>query len=121
MAAFKAGGGIGKPCMAETSFCYHEDEARAKEIAYRWWPIVAYPGELNWLLPSWSHYEQLMRLVTPEKVAEKIVCGPELERFVAKVREIEGMGFDRIVIHQAGPEQEKFLSFARDELLPALR
>lgn len=62
-----------------------------------------------------------MQLVTPEKVAERIVCGPDLEQSVAKNREVEGLGFDRIVIHQAGPEQEKFLKFAQDELLPALR
>ena len=121
MAAFKAAGGMGKPCMAEISFCYHEDEATAKEIAYKWWPIVAFKGELNWLLPSWSHYEQLQQMVTPDKVAEIITCGPSLERFVAKVKEVQGLGFDRIVIHQAGPEQEKFFRFAKDELLPALR
>jgi hypothetical protein len=31
------------------------------------------------------------------------------------------MGFDRIVIHQTGPEQGKLLRFAQEELLPALR
>jgi G6PDH family F420-dependent oxidoreductase len=121
MAAFRAAGGLGKPCMAEISFCYHEDEAKAKEIAYRWWPIAANAGELNWLLPGWGHYEQLQRMVTPDKVAEKIVCGPDLERFVAKVREVQGLGFDRISIHQAGPDQDTFFRFAREELLPALR
>lgn len=121
MAAFRAGGGAGKSCMAETSVCYHEDEATAREIAYTWWPIAANTGELNWVLPSWSHYEHLQQMVTPDRVAEKIVCGPDLERFVAKVKEIEKLGFDRIVIHQAGPEQETFLRFARDKLLPAIR
>jgi alkanesulfonate monooxygenase SsuD/methylene tetrahydromethanopterin reductase-like flavin-dependent oxidoreductase (luciferase family) len=29
-------GGPGKACMAEIPFCYHEDEANAKEIASRW-------------------------------------------------------------------------------------
>jgi hypothetical protein len=38
---------------------------------------------VNWLRPSWKHFEQLQRVVTPEKVAEKIVCGPNLDRFVA--------------------------------------
>lgn len=121
MDAFRAGGGAGKSCMAETSVCYHENEATAREIAYTWWPIAANAGELNWVLPSWSHYEQLQKMVTPDRVAEKIVCGPDLERFVAKVKEIEKLGFDRIVIHQVGPEQEKFLRFAQDELLSALR
>jgi coenzyme F420-dependent glucose-6-phosphate dehydrogenase len=72
-------------------------------------------------MPSWSHYEQLQQMVTPDKVAETIVCGPDLDRFVARVKEVQGFGFDRIVIHQAGPEQEKFLRFAKDDLLPALR
>lgn len=60
-------------------------------------------------------------MATPEKVAEKVVCGSDLERFVAKVREAEELGFDRISLHQVGTEQEAFLRFAKDELLPALR
>jgi hypothetical protein len=53
---------------------------------------VAYPGEINWLLPSRSHYEHLMTIVPPEMVAEKIVCGPDLERFVAKGKRCRGSG-----------------------------
>ncbi|MEN6342508.1 MAG: TIGR03557 family F420-dependent LLM class oxidoreductase [Methanospirillum sp.] len=121
MDAFKAAGGSGKPCMTQVSFCYHEDETKAKEIAYRYWPISANKGQLNRELPSWKHYEQLATMTTPEQVAEKVVCGSDLERFVAKVRSARELGFDRIAIHQVGPEQENFLGFAKDELLPAFR
>jgi len=121
MDAFKAAGGSGKPCMTQVSFCYNEDEAKAKEIAYRYWPISANRGQLNRELPSWKHYEQLATMTTPEQVAEEVVCGSDLERFVAKVRSAQELGFDRIAIHQIGPEQEPFLRFAKDELLPALR
>ncbi len=52
---------------------------------------------------------------------EKIVCGPDVERFVAKVKEVQKFGFDQIPIHNLGPEKEESLSFARDQLLPVLR
>ena len=108
--------------MAETSFCYHEDEVKAKEIAYRWWPIVANRGDLNWLPPSWSHYGQLQQMGTPDRVVEKyrLRPGPRAVRREGR-RRCGDFGFDRIVIHQAGPEQGKSLRFAKDELLPALR
>ena len=121
MDAFGAAGGTGKPRMTQVSFCHHEDEARAREIAYRWWPIAANRGQLNRELPGWQHYEQLARMATPGQVAKKVVCGPDLDRFVEKVRSAEELGFDRISLHQVGPEQDEFLRFARDELLPALR
>ena len=89
--------------------------------AYEWWPNTALGGELPQVLPVPAHFEQACATVREDDVAEKIVCGSDLERFVAKVKEVAGMGFDRIVIHQAGPEQEKFFRFAREELLPALR
>ncbi len=36
MDAFRAADGTGKPCGTRIAVCYHEDEARAKEIAFRW-------------------------------------------------------------------------------------
>ncbi len=120
MDVFRAAGGAGKPRMTQPSFCYHEDEARAKEIAYGWWPIAANRGQINRELPSWKHNEQVAGMVTPEKVAEKVVCSPDLKRFVAEVRSAEDLGYDRISLHQVGLEQEGFLAFARGRLLPAL-
>lgn len=124
IAAFKAAGGMGKPCMGEISFCYHESEATAKGIAYQWWPIVANKGDLNWLLPSWNHYGQLQQMVTPDRVAGIITCGPGpsgSSRRSGGWRSPGSTGSWWIVVHRAGPEQDRFLRFAREELLPALR
>src|SRR5690606_3035053 len=62
-----------------------------------------------------------MQLVTRVKVAERNVCGPDLEQDVAKNRVAEGLGFDRSVLHQAGTEQGKFRKFAQDEVPTAIR
>jgi len=60
--------------------------------------------------------------VTPEQVADGIACGPELEAHVEAVRPYIDAGFDEIALVQIGAEdQEPFMSWAKDELLPALR
>ena len=42
------------------------------------------------------------------------------EPHLAKIRAYLDAGFDRVYIHQVGPDQTGFLDFARRELLPAL-
>jgi hypothetical protein len=54
-------------------------------------------------------------------VAEVILCSPDPERHLAKIREYEKAGFDHIYLHQIGPDQAGFLDFAEREILPALK
>jgi hypothetical protein len=46
--------------------------------------------------------------------------GPELDRYVAAVRELLDAGVDDVYLHQVGPDQEGFFGFFADELRPAL-
>ena len=60
-------------------------------------------------------------MVTESDVAEKVVCGPDPGAIADKVGEFVDAGFDHVFLHQVGPRQEEFLSFAKDELLGAIR
>jgi hypothetical protein len=49
-------------------------------------------------------------------------CGPDVERHVAGIHEFDAAGFTHIALVQVGAEtQERFLSWAATEPLPALR
>jgi hypothetical protein len=62
------------------------------------------------------------RVRARDQVAEALACGPDVEAHVEAVRPYIDAGFDEIALVQVGAEhQEPFISWARDELLPALR
>jgi hypothetical protein len=67
-----------------------------------------------------AHFEQASSNVTPDDVAEAITCGPDPERHVAKIREYLDAGFDEVYVSQVGDDQQGFLTFYKDEVLPRL-
>ena len=117
---FEGAGGKGKPRYLQVNVCWNEDEAEARRIAHRLCPSVALPGELGNLLPTPTHFEQTVAMVTEDQVAEVIVCGPDPERHVAKIREGLDAGFDHIHVYQVGSDQEGFFRFYEREVMPRL-
>jgi G6PDH family F420-dependent oxidoreductase len=118
---FKKAGGEGKPCYGEIAVCWAAEEAAARRTAFERWPLAAIKGELSSELPVPAHFEQAAEMVTEEDVAEKVVCGPEADRYVKKVREYAKAGYDHVWFHQIGPDQEGFFKFFEKEIKPRLR
>jgi coenzyme F420-dependent glucose-6-phosphate dehydrogenase len=118
--AFRTAGGDGKPVLGQLTVCYGPDERKAADEALEWWPNTSVPGELGVELVEPQQFEDAAELITAEQVAEKVVCGPDPEAFVQKVRAFVDAGFDHVFLHQVGPRQEEFLGWAKDELLPAI-
>jgi coenzyme F420-dependent glucose-6-phosphate dehydrogenase len=76
--------------------CVADSEAAARHTAYERWPNAALPGDLKLELPLPEHIEQAVSLVDEERVATRIVCGPDPERHLAKIREFVEAGFDYV-------------------------
>ncbi|MGH7824255.1 MAG: TIGR03557 family F420-dependent LLM class oxidoreductase [Candidatus Binatia bacterium] len=117
---FEQAGGQGKPCLAEMTVCWAEDEKQARRTAFECWPIVAIKGELLQILTVPAHFEQAAKMLREEDVAQQVVCGPDPARHIEKLREYEEAGFSRVWAHQVGPDQEGFFRFYEQEILPQL-
>jgi G6PDH family F420-dependent oxidoreductase len=117
--AFQAAGGRG-PRYGQVTICWGESEVEARRTAHEWWPTAAIHGAASQELPNPIHFEELVSAVTEDDVAELISCGPNVDSHLAKIRAYEKAGYDRIYIHQVGPDQAGFFRFAERELLPAL-
>ena len=115
--AYEAAGGTG-PRYGQMTVCWNEDEAQALQTAHEIWPNGGLPGELGQELPTPTHFEQAVQLVTPEKIAESVVVGPDPSKYLAKIDEYVQAGFDHVYLHQVGPNQEGFIRFAEREILP---
>ena len=118
---FEAAGGKGKPRFGQVHVCFAEDEAEAKRVAREWWPNAVVSGNLPWELPLPSHFEQASEWADEDDVAESVVCGSDPERFVQSITDYVEAGYDHVYYHQVGPDQEGFLRFADQELLPRLK
>ncbi len=115
---FDAAGGKDKPKIAQLAVCWAEDEATARRTAHTWWPTAAIRGELSQELPLPRHFEQAAQLVREEDVAQAVVCGPDPGRHLAALQEFLDAGFDRVYVHQVGPDQEGGIRFYQREILP---
>jgi G6PDH family F420-dependent oxidoreductase len=118
---YEEAGGKGKSKFAKIAVCWAEDEETARKTAHRQWPIDSLPGRLLPELRLPKDFEAAAELVDEEAVAEKIVCGPDPERHLARIKEFVDAGYDHIYIHQIGTEQESFFQFYEKEMLPKLR
>ncbi|HKY04408.1 MAG TPA: TIGR03557 family F420-dependent LLM class oxidoreductase [Blastocatellia bacterium] len=118
---FKEAGGEGKPCYGEITVCWATEEARARRTAFELWPLAGIKGELSTELPAPAHFEQAAEMLIEDDVAENIVCGPDPERYLEKVREYVKAGYDHVWFHQVGPDQEGFFRFFEKEIKPRIK
>lgn len=115
---FRRSGGDGKPRVGQLSVCWAQNEATARQTAYRAWPTSGLSGALWQELPLPKHFEQASSSVTEEDVAQSIVCGPDSEAHVAAIDKFVEAGYDHVYIHQVGPDQAGFFRFYQREILP---
>jgi G6PDH family F420-dependent oxidoreductase len=118
--AFRQAGGAG-PLYAEVALCAARREEDARDTAHKYfrWSVTGWPVQAE--LPDTKAFKAASEHVTPENVAEQIVCGPSVSRHLEAIQKYVASGFDHIVLTQIGPDQDYFLELFQKELAPALR
>jgi G6PDH family F420-dependent oxidoreductase len=114
---YREEGGTG-PVQAAAKFCFMEDEEEARETVHRLWPNTALPGELAQILPTPEHFEQASEVLTVEKVAESVPCGPDLEQHAESIEQYRDAGVDELFVQQIGPDADGFFETWAKTLLP---
>ena len=118
--AYREAGGDG-PRFGQVTICWDEDEAVARRTAVEWWPTAALHGNVTQELALPKDFEDLASLVDEAAIAKVVPCGPEKQPILDAIGAYVEAGYDRIYLHQVGPNQREFLRFAADELLPVFR
>ena len=119
VAAYREAGGDG-PRYGMLTVCVAASEPEAKRIAHEWWPNAALRSPLGQELPQPAHFEAAVSTVTPDDVAESVLCSGDAKEHEAKIQEFVDAGFDHVYVHQVGPEQEAFFRLYENELVPSL-
>jgi G6PDH family F420-dependent oxidoreductase len=114
---YRDAGGTGI-AQAGMKVCWGADEAECVKTAHRIWPNEGLGGELAQVLPMPAHFEAASELVTEDMIAEAVPCGPDPEKHAAAIQEFLNAGYDEVYIQQIGDDQEGFLKFYADEIMP---
>ena len=117
VAAYEDAGGQ-PPKIGELTVCWAKSERDARRVAFEWWPNAALQGPLAQELPLPSHFEEAAGMVGEEDVADVVICGPDPARHLEGIQKFADAGFDHVYVHQVGPDQEGFLRFYEQEILP---
>jgi coenzyme F420-dependent glucose-6-phosphate dehydrogenase len=116
---YRSAGGDG-PRYGQVRLCWAEDEENAKQTVFELWRHSGLGGTINQELPRPSDFDAVAESVTIEMATEGVPCGPDPKPVLDAIEEWERAGFDRIALHQVGPDQEGFFRFWEQELQPKL-
>ncbi len=117
---FEAAGGTG-PRYAQLNLCWAESVEAARKTTHEVWPNGAVPGQLSQDLPTWTHFEQAVEIVTEADATKSVPCGPDLvEEVRESVEQYVDAGYDHLYFHQIGGDQEGFLDYWERDLRDAL-
>lgn len=119
---FTEEGGAGKRIVGQLPLCYDEDRDRAIERAHRLFRWFDGGWKVNAELPGTDAFAAASSHVRPEDVAKNIPCGSDVDEVVRAVQSFTEAGFTDVALVQiGGKDQQPFVRWADDVLLPALR
>ncbi|MCP9237472.1 TIGR03885 family FMN-dependent LLM class oxidoreductase [Lewinella sp. JB7] len=118
--AFRQNGGAGKPIYLKVDLCVAPTEAEAKRLAHEQWRTNIGTGSVHGELRMPEHFEAASQFIGEEEVAESIRITLDPEEHVELIKKDLSLGFEKIIFHNVGLNQEYFFDFFGKEVLPRL-
>jgi probable non-F420 flavinoid oxidoreductase len=121
LAAFRDGGGEGKPAYLQVHVSWAESEDEALAIAHDQWRSNVFPAALSWNLELPEQFDAAAEHVRPEDVRRAVLVSADPAHHVEELRALLGLGFDGVYVHHVGQTQDRFLDVFGAKVLPELR
>ena len=120
VAAFREGGGEGKPVVLQVHLSWAPDEDEALRVAHDQWRTNVFSPPVPWDLELPAHFDEAARHLRPEDVRGSVLVSSDLSRHVQWLEEAAELGFDEINLHHVGQEQAAFIAAFGEHVLPRL-
>lgn len=115
---FEAAGGAGKPRTGLLHVCWASSRHEALRTLRDWFGNTGVPGSLNAELALPQDFEAATSQVPDDQLESQAALGDDPEEHIRFIRTYADAGFERVLVHQVGPDQEGFLRFYADKVLP---
>ncbi|MGL5860486.1 MAG: glucose-6-phosphate dehydrogenase (coenzyme-F420) [Phycicoccus sp.] len=106
--------------MIEIKVSWDPDPERALENT-RFWAPLSLTAEQKHSISSPAEMEQAADALPVEQMAKRWVVASSAEEVVEALRVYTDLGFDHLVLHGPGHDQERFLRTFAEQVLPAVR
>jgi probable non-F420 flavinoid oxidoreductase len=120
VAAFREGGGEGRPVHLQVHLSWAEDEDEALRIAHDQWRTNVFSPPLCWDLETVEQFDLAAEYVRPEDVARSVLVSADPARHVAWLRDLAELGFEQIHLHHVGRDLGPFIDAFGRRVLPEL-
>ena len=120
VAAFREGGGEGRPLHLQVHLSWAEDEDEALRIAHDQWRTNVFSPPLCWDLDTVEQFDLAAEYVRPEDVGRSVLVSADPARHVAWLRELAVLGFEQIHLHHVGQDLSPFIDAFGERVLPEL-
>lgn len=120
MDAYRDAGGRGEIAV-QVHLSWAPTDAEAVAIAHDQWRQSLVPANLAWELDRPEDFDERTAEVTPEQVAETLLCSSDTARHLEHLAGIAALGVDRIYLHHVGTEQSGFIDTFGEHVLPELK
>ena len=121
IAAFRRGGGEGKPVRLQHTLSWAPSEAEALRGAHEQWRFSALGGEVLPVLRTPAQFEAATKFVRPDDVAQGVRVSADLGRHAAWLHEYAELGVDAVYILNVNRGQRAFIDAFGERVLPELR
>ena len=118
VAAFREGGGEGKPVHLQVHLSWAESEDEALRIAHDQWRTNVFGPPLSWDLETVEQFDEAAAHVRPDDVREAVLVSADLGRHVGWLRDLAELGFDQIQLHHVGQDLSPFIEAFGERVLP---
>jgi probable non-F420 flavinoid oxidoreductase len=120
VAAFRRGGGEGKPMCLQAQTSYAPTEDAARRAAFDQWRQCGLDSDVLTDLATPADFDRETRDLKPEDLDGKVRISSDLKRHAAWIQEYLALGFERVFVHQVGRDQERFIDAFGEHVLPAV-
>ncbi len=121
VAAFREGGGVGKPVYFKTQVSWAESDEEALRSAFEQWRCNCLSSEMLGDLATPDDFARAACNVELKDVEAQVFVSSRLDDHTAWLRELMALGAESIDIHNVGRNQRAFIEAFGQHILPRLR
>lgn len=110
-----------KPLLLQVHLCWAPGKDRAAEMALESWRGNMLPGPIAQDIRLAEHFDMATGFVRQEDVEGCVDISSDASWHSDNLARYAGLGFSAINLHQVGPNQEEFIDFFGERVLPQTR
>lgn len=121
IAAFRRGGGEGKPIYVKCHVACAPTPEQALDEAHAQWRTNVGTSAIHSELRTPEQFVAASQFIGPHEVAESVRLSQDPEQHAEWIRQDMELGFEKIIFHNVGTSQDYFIDFYSKEVFPRVR